>query len=95
MSVVREYVLRNRSGLHARPAARFVELAKTFDSTVTVAGNGKTGNAKSLISMMKLGISSGSAVTLTADGSDEAEAIDALCTLLSEVAAEEPVADPT
>lgn len=89
MTATRSLVIRNRSGLHARPAARLAEQAKSFDSALTVEKDGQTANAKSLISLIKLGVSAGAAVTLTAEGPDEEAALDALVALLDQLEAED------
>jgi phosphotransferase system HPr (HPr) family protein len=84
MCVTRDIDVMNPAGLHARPAARFAELARTFESAVTVAKDGRTGNAKSLIGLLKLNIETGSTVTIQAQGPDEQAAVAALAALLSE-----------
>ena len=71
-------VLRNREGLHARPAAEFVKTAGRFDATVTVNGV----DAKSLLRIMSLGLRAGSDVSITADGPDAAGAVEALVGLV-------------
>jgi phosphocarrier protein HPr len=71
-------ILKNRSGLHARPAARFTQTAYTFKSRITIAGNNKKSDAKSIIMVMGMGLTKGTEVTITADGPDENECIEAL-----------------
>ncbi|GAA1445065.1 dihydroxyacetone kinase phosphoryl donor subunit DhaM [Leifsonia poae] len=75
---VREVVLRNRDGLHARPAAEFVKLANTFDTKVTV--NGK--DAKSLLGIMSLGLTAGKTAEIATDDAQGVAAVDALATLV-------------
>ncbi|MET3510096.1 dihydroxyacetone kinase phosphoryl donor subunit DhaM [Plantibacter flavus] len=70
--------LRNKDGLHARPAAEFVKLASTFAAKVVV--NGK--DAKSLLGIMSLGLVKGAVVDLQADGPDAQDAIGALASLI-------------
>lgn len=72
-----------QSGLHARPAAAFVQTASRFQSAVTVSFQGKTANGKSLLSLMSLGIGAAAPFTITADGPDEQEALAALVSLVS------------
>lgn len=76
-----EIVVRNPSGLHARPAALFVKTAARFSATVTVQ-NVSTGaapaNAKSILAVMGSGAARGHTVRLTADGPDEDQAITVL-----------------
>jgi PTS hybrid protein len=75
---VREVVLRNRDGLHARPAAEFVKLASTFPVKVTV--NGK--DAKSLLGIMSLGLTAGKTAEIASEDVDGREAVDALAALV-------------
>ena len=78
----KEVVVRCESGLHNKQATYFVQKANEFDSSIWLeSGNGRM-NAKSLLGIMSLGIISGSAVTLSAVGSDEEAAVTALETLL-------------
>jgi phosphotransferase system HPr (HPr) family protein len=74
-------MLRNRVGLHARPASVFVKTASRFTSTITVA-NATTGakavNAKSILLVLSLGVEEGHAITVSASGADEVEAVAAL-----------------
>jgi phosphotransferase system HPr (HPr) family protein len=71
-------VVRNPSGLHARPAALFVRTAGQFASKVTVsnpaAGKGPV-DAKSILSVLTLGVSSGTEIDVTAEGDDAEAAI--------------------
>lgn len=74
----KELIVRNKTGLHARPAAEFVKEAAKFKSVVSIIFNGKTFNAKSIIHVLSAGIVAGSTIALSADGEDEAQAIDKL-----------------
>ncbi|WP_026508981.1 MULTISPECIES: HPr family phosphocarrier protein [unclassified Butyrivibrio] len=62
-------------GLEARPVAELVQLASRFDSTVHIEAQSKKVNAKSIMGMMTLSLSSGEEVTVIADGSDEKDAV--------------------
>ena len=76
-----EITLRNASGLHARPAAVFVQAAARFTSKITVENLDRTTrpvDAKSILMVLTTGVGRGQRVLLTADGPDEAEAIAAL-----------------
>ncbi len=75
-------VIADPVGLHARPAADFVRTANMFSSSITVMCDGKSANAKSIIQVISLNARQGAAVTLTASGPDEDEALRALVTLL-------------
>jgi multiphosphoryl transfer protein len=68
----------NPTGLHARPATAFAGLAKTFESQVRVRHDGKVANGKSLASLLKLGVESGSVIRVMAQGADEEAALQAL-----------------
>ncbi|MCC8061401.1 MAG: HPr family phosphocarrier protein [Clostridiales bacterium] len=63
------------SGLEARPVAMLVQVASQFESSIYVENGNARVNAKSIMGMMTLGISNGESVTVSADGSDEAEAM--------------------
>lgn len=66
------------TGLHARPAARFVQAASRFASTVTVEHSGREVDAKSLFGLLSLALRPGSQIELAAVGPDEELAIAAL-----------------
>jgi phosphotransferase system HPr (HPr) family protein len=70
------------SGIHARPAAVFVETARRFSSELFLESQGRKGNCKSLVSVLKLGVAQGTVVAITAEGPDEAEAVEILVALL-------------
>jgi phosphocarrier protein len=75
-------VLKHPDGLHARPAAQFVKLAGQFKSVVTVRGNGREANGKSILSVLKLGASQGTAVELEVQGDDAEQALQCLAAFL-------------
>ena len=64
--------------LDARPVAMLVQIASQFDSTVYIETGDKRVNAKSIMGMMSLGMSSGEQLTVVTDGSDEDNALDAI-----------------
>ena len=64
----KQVVVRNPHGLHARPAAKFVQAAASVPEDVIIEKNGKTANAKSILSIMSLGVSKGDTVTLKVAG---------------------------
>ena len=72
----------NSVGLHARPATFFVQKANSFKSSIWVEKEDCRVNAKSLLGVLSLGISKGTAITLIADGADEGEAVAALVALI-------------
>ncbi len=77
-------IITNKSGLHARPASQFIKVASGFQSAITIEKSGKSCNAKSIIGVLGMGISQDERIVLTADGSDEQEALDALVGLINE-----------
>jgi len=70
--------IKNRMGLHARPAAMFVQEAGKFKCQVFVIKDGLQVNGKSVMGLMLLAAESGSKLTVKTDGADEAAAIEAL-----------------
>ncbi len=77
-----ECVIRNRLGLHARAAAKFVHLATRFSSHIRVSRDGRTMDGKSIMGILLLAAGAGASIVITADGADEADAVDALCRLV-------------
>jgi len=80
----RTVTLASKSGLHARPAAIFVQKAREFQSQITLSKNGKTANGKSILSLLTLGAEQGEQVVLQTEGEDAALALDRLAALLEE-----------
>ncbi len=64
------------NGLEARPVALLVQVASQFESSIYVEAGEKKINAKSIMGMMTLGLSAGEEIVVSADGSDESEAIE-------------------
>ncbi len=65
-------------GIHARPATLLVQAASKFNSDINLEYNGKSVNLKSIMGVMSLGVGQGADVTITADGDDAKEAIEAI-----------------
>ena len=78
----KEVVVRCESGLHNRQATYFVQKANEFESSIYLESANRKMNAKSLLGIMSLGIVTGAAVTLSADGADAEDAVNALETML-------------
>ena len=72
----------NRMGLHARAAARFVHLANTFDSRITVSKGSTRVDGKSILGLLTLAASKGTRLQLVADGEDEQQAVEQLAQLV-------------
>ena len=83
--------IRNKVGLHARPAALFVQTASKFKSKVLAVKDGHEVNAKSILSVLTLGAEQGAEVTVRAEGEDEVEVIEALKELVENNFGEEEV----
>ncbi len=82
-------VVQNKTGLHARPASDFVAAAKKYKSKLTIKTSEEEANAKSIILLLSLGVSAGTEVEICADGEDEAEAVEALVSLIDSKFGEE------
>lgn len=74
----KQVTLSNPSGLHARPGKQLVQLAKTFESDVTLVKEGTSFNAKSLMKLLQAGLSQGDVLTVQANGADEEKALAAV-----------------
>jgi phosphotransferase system enzyme I (PtsI) len=74
----RSTIVRVHEGLHARPATRFVRLAKSFEAEVEIVKEGKAVSAKSSVKLMLLSVKENQEVTVRANGADAAEAVEAL-----------------
>jgi phosphocarrier protein len=75
--------IRNSLGLHVRPASELAKLAQRFSSRVRLIAGGETVDARSVMGLMTLGLPQGSAVEVTAEGEDEAAALEAVCDLIN------------
>ncbi|WP_127477922.1 HPr family phosphocarrier protein [Sulfurivermis fontis] len=80
----KELTIVNRLGLHARAAAKFVNVASSCASNVQIARNGRSVNGKSIMGVMMLAAACGSTVQLTIDGPDEQEALAKLEQLIAD-----------
>ncbi len=78
-----KYTIINSLGIHARPAAEIAKISSQYISNITLLGNNKKANAKSLLMIMSLGIKTGQELTVAVEGEDEDKAIEALDTLIT------------
>jgi phosphocarrier protein len=78
----REVIIRNKLGLHARAAARFVHTANRFRARVVVSRNGKIMDGKSILGILLLAASQGTRLEVGAEGEDEEAAVAALAELV-------------
>ena len=67
--------VKNRTGLHARPAAQLVEMAGKYDSKINIVHENKEVNAKSIMGVMSLGAGKGNKITIKAEGEDSEQAV--------------------
>jgi phosphocarrier protein len=79
---VKDVVVQNQVGLHARPATFFIQKANEFKSSIWVEKEERRVNAKSLLGVLSLGIVGNTAIRVIADGSDEQAAVEALVQLV-------------
>ncbi len=78
-----QLIVPNEVGLHARPAAMLVKVAQSFEADIRIACNGLQGDAKSMMGVLLLGAEQGMTVTVTASGSDAAQALRAITGLFA------------
>ncbi|MBQ8354853.1 MAG: HPr family phosphocarrier protein [Oscillospiraceae bacterium] len=78
----KEVIVRCESGLHNKQVTYFVQKANEFKSSIWLESENRRMNAKSLLGIMSLGIVTGAVVTLSADGTDAEDAVNALETML-------------
>lgn len=74
--------VQHKAGLHARPAALFVQTAAKYKSIIKVQHGAKEANAKSIMGILTLGASQGAVVTVRAEGEDAVQALDGLRALV-------------
>lgn len=72
------YVINDPIGIHARPAGLLVKCASGFESEITLECGGKSADAKRIFAVMGLGVKNGDEVIVTANGTDEDKACEAL-----------------
>jgi phosphocarrier protein len=80
--ITREVTLLNVLGLHARAAARWVQVASRFQSHLTLSKDGRTVDAKSILGVLMLAASQGERLILSAEGPDAEQAVEALAALI-------------
>jgi len=80
---LKEVVVQNQVGLHARPATFFIQKANEYKSNIWVEKDERNVNAKSLLGVLSLGITRGANITIVAEGPDEEDAVSGLVDLIS------------
>ena len=83
MAVEKKITIRNETGLHARPAALFVQIANKFESSITIIKDDQTVNGKSIMGILMLAAEKGTRISIIADGKDAEEAVIELSEILS------------
>lgn len=78
------YIVRDKNGIHARPAGVIVQTAKTFVSDVTISRGEKSADCKKLFQIMQLGVKAGDEVEIRAEGADEENAVEELGKVMRE-----------
>ena len=73
--IARKIIVKNKQGLHARPAALFVQIANKFDARITVRRQEEEVNGKSIMGILMLGAERGSEIIIEADGQDAEDAL--------------------
>jgi phosphocarrier protein HPr len=84
-----DFVIKNKLGLHARAAAKMVELSNSFSSNLTIQFNGQEVDGKSILSILTLGCPQGSIISLRADGPDADKLLEAMERLIDDKFGEE------
>ena len=78
-------VLKNKLGLHARPASLFVESAKKFKSNILIKKDNQLANAKSILEVLSLGVEMGDEIEVICEGEDAEQASQALKNLIEKL----------
>ena len=81
--ISRDVTIKNKLGLHARPATFFIQKANSYASSIWIQKDDRRISAKSLLGVLSMGITGGMTITLIADGPDETEALNGLEELVS------------
>ena len=85
----KDFIIRNKLGLHARAAAKIVQTSNKFYSSIRIIKNDREADAKSMLSILTLSCPQGTRVEVCAEGEDAAEALDALTVLFNDKFGEE------
>lgn len=78
------FTIINKLGLHARAAAKFVNMASQFESDIQVTRNGRSVNGKSIMGLMMLAAAKGTEISVSADGADAKQAIQGIEALIND-----------
>ena len=83
-TIEREVKIANKYGLHARPAMQLVELANRYSAKIEISNGVLTVDAKSIMSVMRLGAAAGTILKIVADGADAQEAVATIAALVED-----------
>lgn len=78
MNVKKTVIVQNKQGLHARPAALFVQIANKYESRITITREEEKVNGKSIMGILMLGAEQGAQITIEAEGKDAEQALSEL-----------------
>ena len=78
----KDFTIQNKLGIHARPAAQFVKMANRFKCNISVEKDGEEVDGKSIMGLMMLAAGHGSVIVVSAEGEDEAAALEAIGDLI-------------
>lgn len=84
MEIIKQFIISNTLGLHARAAAAFVKIANRYQCDIEVAKDETSVNGKSIMGVLMLAASKGTEISIKASGGDATEAIEALGKLIEE-----------
>ena len=79
----------NKTGLHARPASKLVQEAALYKCEITISKEGRSVNAKSMISLLSLGVNCGAEIMIRTSGADEIDAMSGIVALIENMSREE------
>ena len=84
--IEKNVIIKNETGLHARPAASLVQFVKKLDERIEIIMDNKVADAKSIFNVMSLGISKGTEVTLRVDGENEEKTLEEVVNFIENLA---------
>lgn len=76
MVAEKDVKIKNKTGMHAKPAAQFTKKVSQYSSKISIIFDGKEVNAKDVMAVMGLGVSKGNTVTIKAEGEDSQKAVE-------------------
>lgn len=83
--MVQEFIISNSQGIHARPATALVQKANEFKSELSITFDGRSADLKSIMGVLSLGVTHGSMVSISIEGIDEIEALEAISHFITQL----------